>query len=198
MHIFSDLENDTIRIIKANGAVNLKEYKCNISKGLIQTFDLSIDVTEGDHIERVLPNGKSERYIVLDSQYNAGLPPIPPFYKFVVRNVNSLTNQILPQPTTNIYHLNGNNSRVLHDSIDNSNNTVNVTEQKLFNELRSIIEANVLNQELIPLVNEMESSSGTAGFSVKYNAFIQAAANHMTLFAPFIPALTSLLTIGQS
>ena len=32
------------------------------------------------------------------------------------------------------------------------------------------------------------------GFAEKYNAFIQSVANHMTIFAPFIPALSALLT----
>lgn len=42
----------------------------------------------------------------------------------------------------------------------------------------------------LPYIGRIEQK----GFAEKYNNFIQSIANHMTIFAPFIPALSSLLT----
>jgi len=198
MHIFSDLENDTIRVIKADGRELSKEYKAVVSKNDIQTFDVSIDVEEGDFIERLLSNGKTEKYLVSESQYSEGIPPaIPPFYKFKVSNVNSIRNAS-PAAATHVYHVSGNNARVLNNSVDHSSNVVNITNDKIFEELRALIEAKLPNTGLIPLVNEMEQARGTSSFAAKYNTFIQSAANHMTLLAPFIPPLTALLMPGQT
>ncbi|TCC98802.1 hypothetical protein [Pedobacter hiemivivus] len=198
MHIFSDLENDTIRVIKADGQQLPKEYKAVVNRNDIQTFDVSIDVEEGDFIERLLSNGKAEKYLVSESQYSEGMPPaIPPFYKFKVSNIKSIPTAS-SVASTNVYHVSGNNARVLNNSVDHSSNVVNISNDKMFEELRALIEAQLPDTGLIPLVNEMEQARGTSGFAAKYNAFIQSAANHMTLLAPFIPPLTALLIPGQA
>ena len=47
---------------------------------------------------------------------------------------------------------------------------------------------------IIQSIEEMNSSIGKKSFAEKYNAFIQNVANHMTIFASYIPALTQILT----
>ncbi|MBA4501359.1 hypothetical protein [Marinobacterium marinum] len=42
-------------------------------------------------------------------------------------------------------------------------------------------------------VSEMQEKQGTSGFGAAYKRFTAAAANHMTIVAPFIPALSALL-----
>lgn len=64
----------------------------------------------------------------------------------------------------------------------------------VFDALREKAEQIPNNEELKERINDMEKSVGTKIFSEKYNAFIQSAANHMTLFTPLIPALTKLLS----
>jgi hypothetical protein len=39
----------------------------------------------------------------------------------------------------------------------------------------------------------LEKAQGTKLFAERYTDFISAAANHMTIIAPFIPALSELL-----
>lgn len=64
----------------------------------------------------------------------------------------------------------------------------------VFDALRKKAEQVPNNEELKERISDMENSIGTKSFAEKYNAFIQSAANHMTLFAPLIPALTQLLS----
>jgi hypothetical protein len=47
---------------------------------------------------------------------------------------------------------------------------------------------------LIAGVEAMEKAHKTPDFVTRYSNFIALAANHMTIIAPFIPALTALLT----
>lgn len=63
----------------------------------------------------------------------------------------------------------------------------------LFDALREKAEQIPNNEKLKDRINDMEKSVRTKSFAEKYNAFIQSVANHMTIFAPFIPALTQLL-----
>lgn len=67
----------------------------------------------------------------------------------------------------------------------------------IFEQIRSAIEASDLaagdKASLRAHVDEMASEQGTPGFMARYASFIAAAANHMTLVAPFVPALTALL-----
>jgi len=42
-------------------------------------------------------------------------------------------------------------------------------------------------------IDKLEQAQGTPGFLASYQAFMTAAANHMTVLAPFLPALAHLL-----
>lgn len=75
------------------------------------------------------------------------------------------------------------NALVLTKSVDHSSNMLNITNDKMFPELRALIDAQLQDIGLIPLVNEMEQARGTNGFAAIYNAFIQSAPNHMIVLA---------------
>ena len=65
----------------------------------------------------------------------------------------------------------------------------------MFDRLRNIVNENVQDEsEIIGAINNMEDNIGKPSFKDSYNNFIQSAANHMALLAPFIPLLTDLLT----
>ena len=81
-----------------------------------------------------------------------------------------------------------------------SGNTAHVqfNSETLFKEMRKVIESQVeagtKQTELLAAVQAMESSKGQSGFLGAYQNFMTAAANHVTVFAPFLPALTKLLS----
>ena len=74
---------------------------------------------------------------------------------------------------------------------------VSVESAVLFDNLREAIQKSSLDstvaQELLQNVNAMQSAAGTKTFGGRYKEFIAVAADHMTLVAPFLPALTQLL-----
>jgi len=46
---------------------------------------------------------------------------------------------------------------------------------------------------ILEKLTALEQTQGSSSYAQRYSEFIAAAANHMTLIAPFIPALTELL-----
>ena len=96
-----------------------------------------------------------------------------------------------------VYNLIGPNARVNIQSSDSSTNVVSVESAVLFDDLRETIRESSLDstveQQLIQNVEAMQSAVGTKKFAEHYGEFIAAAADHMTLVAPFLPALAQML-----
>lgn len=87
--------------------------------------------------------------------------------------------------TTNNYTFNNTNGIMVLGDISDS--TI------LFDALREKAEHLENKEEIKERISDMEKCAGKKSFVEKYNAFIQSVANHMTIFAPFIPMLTELL-----
>lgn len=90
--------------------------------------------------------------------------------------------------TTNNYIFNNTNGIMVLGDISDS--TI------LFDALREKAEHLENEEEIKERISNMEKCVGKKSFVEKYNAFIQSVANHMTIFAPFIPMLTKLLPMG--
>lgn len=90
--------------------------------------------------------------------------------------------------TTNNYVFNNTNGVMVLGNISDS--TI------LFDALREKAEHLENEEEIKERISDMEKCAGKKPFVEKYNAFIQSVANHMTIFAPFIPMLTELLPKG--
>ncbi len=103
---------------------------------------------------------------------------------------------------TNIYHVSGYNARVNISSSDSSVNNVTLAETEIFVNLRQTLGSGVKDDQELRAILEalaaLEGATGKPTFIQRYAEFISAAANHVTLIAPFIPALTELMhrTIG--
>jgi hypothetical protein len=78
--------------------------------------------------------------------------------------------------------------------------SVHFNSEGLFKEMRKVIEsqieAGIKQTELLTAVDAMESSKGTPTFLSAYQSFMVAAANHVTVFAPFIAPLAKMLSGG--
>jgi hypothetical protein len=98
MNPFDMLCNDTIYIHHQDGRVT-GPHKSALSKDKFTVFDATLDVTEGDLIERPLPNGKAERYDIIHVHFSKGLLDIPPSYDFQVHKQGSLVHFHKPSVT---------------------------------------------------------------------------------------------------
>jgi hypothetical protein len=193
---FGRSARDTVSLIKKTGE-QIEGIRAYVQPDKIFIYDGSVPVEEGDTISRPMSNGLTERYTVLDRGFYETGRHVPAHYQAKVRKETAIQNDQPPR-TSNTFHVSGPNSRVNIGSVDASVNIAQSAPDVLFEELRETIRSGITVEEektaLLANVDAMETATQTGGLMEKYNAFIQCAANHMTLIAPFIPPLTQLLT----
>lgn len=89
----------------------------------------------------------------------------------------------------------GPNPRINQGSTDNSTNTA--TTHSVFYEVEQAVRAQIVDRHfrdaILAANSDMEAASDAATLLSAYNRFIAAAANHMTVIVPFLPALGALL-----
>ena len=95
----------------------------------------------------------------------------------------------------NTYNITNGNANV--HSVDNSVRTINITnnETALFDKMLDVASniATDNKNDIISAIKDMQMDYGKSSLKEKYYKFIEVAANHMSLFAPFIPALTEMI-----
>jgi hypothetical protein len=96
-----------------------------------------------------------------------------------------------------VYHVQGNNNRWLTNSQDHSVNVITQSSDQIFANLRQEIESKVPagdeQKDILGRLSALEQAHNSPSIVQRYTEFIAAAANHMQLIAPFIPALTEML-----
>lgn len=187
---------DIVSIIKTNGekfdGVRVQIYE-NGKKMTTQNADIDLD--PGDTIERPRPSGSKEKYLVKNASLNHGIGGIfLDHYVAVIKRVGAIT-----EPHSKTIHLHGIGNRYNENSIDNSVNHIDVVTNDfpVFNDMLKIAR-NIENSEeqaaIVQAIKEMqEAAKNNSNLPAKYTSFIQTAANHMTLFSPFMPLLTKIL-----
>lgn len=185
------IQPDNIEIVSPSG-----ETRCRVKGyygGTMFTIDdMKVDVQPGDEIRRALPNGKDEVFLVDDPKfYRDG--HFGSHYQVKVSRRGSFA----PKTGGNYnIHLSGANARVNVASTDNSTNTVN--NSGLFADVKAALTGGVssieLRDALIESLNAIERANTKQSFTGAYQRLISLAADHVTLLAPFLPALTQILT----
>jgi hypothetical protein len=100
----------------------------------------------------------------------------------------------LPTPRTgklaeNI-HFHGPNARLNVDSIDSSTNSVSMSKDRVFVELREqalSIDDEAARTDILARIDVLESTQGTGGFLAAYQSFMAIASNHITTFGFLLP-----------
>jgi hypothetical protein len=91
----------------------------------------------------------------------------------------------------NVIHLSGPNSRVNISSVDRSTNIVN--EAELFQSVEETVRRGVTDsaqkQAILQALDEMKTDRNKSSYLVRYASFISLVADHITIIAPFLPAL---------
>ena len=187
--------NDRVALVKKTGQ-RFENLRASVQSGLIFTDDVKVPVEDGDTFERTLPSGVKESFDVLDAGFHQGLHSIPAHYQSKVQKRTAKAHGNTGSQHT-VYNLTGPNARVNIHSTDSSTNVVNVEATVLFDNLRGAIKSEIadvqLRETLMHSVGAMEAAAGTRTFADRYKDFIALAADHISVFAPFLPALTQLL-----
>jgi hypothetical protein len=187
--MFESSKSD-LKIVSPDGAIR------SIERGLVDSKRIIIEnihavILVGDEIRRTLPNGMEETFEVLDPICFTG-----PLAHYEVRFRRKGT---FPSGSGGnfMFHVSGANARVNVNSHDQSHNVA--IGDSVFAELKNKIKSDVSDDEdrsrLLTAIESMqERVNDRPAFATAYQKFIASAANHMTLIAPFLPAITNLLS----
>lgn len=191
---FRSMLKDKVTFAKKDGTIVLADIAASVQPGQIFVFDATLPIEVDDHFLRQLPSGLVEDYIVIDPRFMAGGSGIPAHFQTKVRR----SDQPAGQPQTVINNIIGHNARININSVDSSNNSVVENSPAVFAELRKALVAveDVSKRELLAsLISEMAEANARkdGSFKERYQRFVSIAADCMTIFAPFLPALSGLL-----
>jgi len=135
----AELMRDTISVFDKAGNLVKENEKASVQGGnTIITLNGNYPVEIGYFVERKTAGGVTEKYKVLEPNFNPGLRVIKAHYQMKVINVNAI-----PDPRTssisNTIHASG-NARVYQHSVDNSVNTYTTNDFKqALNQIKSDI-----------------------------------------------------------
>jgi hypothetical protein len=180
---YLEIENDLIALLN----VKLARFKNILSRSMEVNYKIDRKNIALIQFDR--------RYESVESKYNNEIR----IYCVALNTkaADKETNQMAANIT---YNLHGNNPRI---NINSQDYSINIANSKIvFDEIRKTIESEIqdenLKRDLQNKVAEMEQSVGKNTFLPKYSEFVALAANHVTVFAPLLPALTQFLTGSSS
>ncbi len=120
---FADMMNDKIQVLKTDGTKSA-EVKASVQSKGIYLMRSDILVEPSDLIQRVMSNGGTETFQVIDPGFHEGAGGgIPAHYQMKVKKLGLPEAEKAIQSIT--YNISGPNARVNNNSTDNSNNIVN-------------------------------------------------------------------------
>ena len=187
-------------VVRKKNGEEAKGIKAHVQSDIIvislnANKEMKIPAIEaGDIIEHNQSNGVLEQYEVSDPNYIDTLPAhVGNLYKCSVRKLSSV------ERSTHSMQFNA--PVQIQNNTNSPNSTQNMTIgqspdiEKLFNSiLTALVENSLDNHEAIKTaVLGMKETVGQPTFKEKYDAFVQSAANHMTVFLPFMSQLAALL-----
>lgn len=158
-----------------------------------------LDVKTDSRLRAMMRDLKEEGYI--STFWASDVPYIIEFnekaYNFDENNTPTMGNG--SSVIYNTYNITNGNANV--HSVDNSVRTINITNNgtELFDKMLDVASniATDNKNDIISAIKDMQMDCGKPSLKEKYYKFIEVAANHMSLFAPFIPALTEMMKLIQ-
>ncbi len=191
--MFKAMLNDIVSLHKSDGRI-FENIRANVQPKKIFVHDASIPIEEGDVILRALPNGLTERYLVIDRGFHQAFHGIEAHYQITVQKESAIKHGA---PTSTVYNIGGINSRVNINSLDNSINSISINKSEIFTEMCHVAEQSHLEsaekEKLLHCISGMSKASGSSDFPHRYKEFVATAADHLSLLTPFIPVLTQML-----
>lgn len=185
------IEPDQVDIVSPEGEVRSRVLAYYDGSGFVIDV-MSVDVRPGDEIRRTLPNGQEEAFVVNDPRY-FGSGPFGPHYQIKVSRRGQFDRHAGGNYSLSV---SGPNARVNIHSTDHSTNTV--TSSNVFSDVRSALRAAGLPPEKLIEVDtrlaEMSAAKDKGTFAKAYQSFVGTVADHITVVAPFLPAITEALS----
>ncbi|MFK5975210.1 MAG: hypothetical protein QM493_01765 [Sulfurovum sp.] len=169
---FQRTMRDKVKVIKSDGQ-EIENLKASIqSKEIIMQMQPNLFIEPKDIIQRIMSNGGTETFEVIDPVFYEAFHNIPAHYIMEVKKLG------IPEAEkaieSIIYNISGANARVNNNSTDNSTNILNVNQDVtdhltlLRQEIEKIVSSNIEKKDAIEVVDAIQGQfeSGTPSKAV--------------------------------
>ena len=157
----------------------------------MQSLYKEMDNKSDNRLRAMMRDLKEKGYIITSWADN-----VPYYIEFNERayTVNEENRGEMQNGTYIINNITNGNANI--NSTDNSvrNTNISYNDAKLFEKMLEVA-SNITEEnknDIIIAIEDMKNNYNRPSLKEKYYKFIEVAANHMALFAPFIPALTEM------
>jgi hypothetical protein len=176
--VLDEFMRDRVTLVKGDGR-RFEGLRAAVKGTTISVLDVAHPIEAGDHVERALPTGTMEEYVVVHSGFRQAVHDLPARYKLAVRRTG-------PGGDVPATHQGGGTHTHAHPS-------------DVFTAVARAIATGVVGrperERLARELAALRAAHGTPAFLRQYTRFIVAAGDQMPLLAPYIPALTTLLEV---
>ena len=189
--MFDDIPKSKFTIVSGDGEIR-GEVEAIYAGSKIMVPDSQAVIMPGDEMRRLLPTGNEEAFNVLDPRFYDAFHGVPAHYQVTVDRKGTFPPHAGGNFTISVT---GPNSRVNVSSIDHSRNIS--IDGSVFSELTRAISDGVADEAerkaLLEAVADLQRAQDQGQRANAYQRLIAAAANHMTVLTPFLPALAQML-----
>ena len=162
----------------------------------MQSLFKEMDNKSDNRLRAMMRDLKEKGYIITSWADN-----VPYYIEFNERayTVNEENRGEMQNGTYIINNITNGNANI--NSTDNSvrNTNISYNDVKLFEKMLEVA-SNITEEnknDIVMAIEDMKNNYNKPSLKEKYYKFIEVAANHMALFAPFIPVLTEMLMTVQ-
>jgi hypothetical protein len=179
---------ESVTLLKKNGQ-RVPGIKAAVRAKMIFIPDDAVLIEEGDRFTRRTPDGTEERFLVRERGFCPKTGLLPAHYQVKVEQESGAFPNPSTGPASTFPGAAGHAAA--------AGQLGRMAPKDLFQEVRKVIISNLTKDDYprwIKAVDEMEKSLETPLYVHAYRRFIALAADRITLIAPYIPPLSSLLT----
>lgn len=183
------MRTHTVTLVAPDGA-RQENVRCQFFPPDVILPSQGVDIAEDFLIEHVLPSGRAQVFIVTQVRF---FDVDEPFYEL---RVGKYSEKAAGASSRVVYNVSGPNARVNIGSSDSSINITQVDVDALFDRMRSTartVTGEAAQEQILAAIARLEGSRGSPNFVSDYQRFVAVAADHLTLFGPFLPALAQLI-----
>jgi|GEM_PF-5174959 len=186
--MFDQFMNDKVSLVKKSGEA-FPDIKAMVDKNVIHIPNVNVPVEDGDTIQRKLPTGIVEEYIVVDPGYNAAFMNFEAHYQVKVTRKNAAQKR----PVTNInnfHHVNVHPQGRITTGDDFSQNHQTYNSGEVFSEMLEVVQGlGEKRAEANKAIQEMAAAKDKPAFGAAYQRLMGLVGSSVDIAIKLMPLI---------
>jgi hypothetical protein len=186
--MFDQFMNDKIALIKKSGET-FPNIKAMVEKNMIHIPTANIPVEDGDTIQRKLPTGIIEEYIVVDAGYTAAFMNFDAHYQVKVEKKTATQKRTVTN-INNFHHVNVHPQGRITTGDDFSQNHQTYNSGEIFSQMLDVIQGlGPKSAEAGRAIQEMASAKDKASFGTAYQRLMGLVGSSVDIALKLMPLI---------